>query len=49
MAAKMLVNRATGLVREPIDPPNRKRSGKTAKERAKRGSGTAKASKAVKK
>ena len=41
MAAKMLVNRATGLVREPIDMPKRKRDGKTAKDRAKRGSGPA--------
>lgn len=37
MAAKMLVNRATGLVREPINMPKRKRTGKTAKDRAKRG------------
>jgi len=37
MAEKMLVNRATGLVREPINDPKRKRIGKTAMDRAKRG------------
>lgn len=48
MAAKMLVNRATGLVREPLSHP--KRVGKTAKDRAKRsGIGSKSESRAVRK
>ena len=42
MAAKMLVSRATGLVREPINMPKRRRLGKTAKDRARRGGSAAK-------
>ena len=38
----MLVNRSAGLVREPVTMPKHRRTGKTAKDRAKRGGSPAK-------